>query len=70
MYNKEDKEMYRCFVTMLTHDSGGASAEGEGESLFEELKRNVADEVQAPLFVSDLCTTKKIKKCIGALLPC
>ena len=49
MYNKEDKEMYRCFVTMLTHDSGGASAEGEGESLFEELKRNVAVEVHTSL---------------------
>ncbi len=44
-YLRSRRDTIRCIVTMLTDDSVGASAEGEGESLFEELKRTVADEV-------------------------
>ena len=46
-YLRSRRDTIRCIVTMLTDDSAGANAEGEaeGESLFEELKRTVADEV-------------------------
>ena len=47
-YLRSRRDTIRCIVTMLTDDSaGGDHAEGEteGESLFEELKRTVADEV-------------------------
>ena len=52
-YLRSRRDTIRCIVTMLTDDSGGASAEGEGESLFEELKRNVADEVHVSLFANE-----------------
>ena len=46
-YLRGRRDTIRCIVTMLTDDSAGSDAEGEaaGESLFEELKRTVADEV-------------------------
>lgn len=46
-YLRSRRDTIRCIVTMLTDDSAGGSGEGgpEGESLFEELKRTVADEV-------------------------
>lgn len=45
-YLRSRRDTIRCIVTMLTDDSAGGSGEGgpEGESLFEELKRTVADE--------------------------
>lgn len=53
-YLRSRRDTIRCIVTMLTDDSAGGSGEGgpEGESLFEELKRTVADEV----CLSCLCT--------------
>lgn len=46
-YLRGRRDTIRCIVTMLTDDSAGSDAEGDaaGESLFEELKRTVADEV-------------------------
>lgn len=46
-YLRSRRDTIRCIVTMLTDDSAGEDAEGEpaGESLFEELKRTVANEV-------------------------
>ena len=46
-YLRSRRDTIRCIVTMLTNDTAGANAEGDGESLFEELKRTVADEVCA-----------------------
>ncbi|DBA88589.1 hypothetical protein WJX77_003031 [Trebouxia sp. C0004] len=43
-YLRSRRDTIRCIVTMLTDDSAGANPEAEGESLFEELKRTVADE--------------------------
>lgn len=45
-YLRSRRDTIRCIVTMLTDDSAGEDAEGEpaGESLFEELKRTVANE--------------------------
>lgn len=47
-YLRGRRDTIRCIVTMLTDDSAGCEADGEGagESLFEELKRSVADEVR------------------------
>lgn len=47
-YLRSRRDTIRCIVTMLTDDSAGANPEAEGESLFEELKRTVADEVHCP----------------------
>lgn len=55
-YLRSRRDTIRCIVTMLTDDSAGVSGEveGEGESLFEELKRTVADEVCASARLSQL----------------
>lgn len=59
-YLRSRRDTIRCIVTMLTDDSAGAYAEGEGdgeggaESLFEELKRTVADEVCVSARLSQL----------------
>ena len=47
---------------MLTDDSAGANPEAEGESLFEELKRTVADEVHGPASLTPplLCIIHKL----------
>ena len=47
---------------MLTDDSAGANPEAEGESLFEELKRTVADEVHCPTSLTPplLCIIHKL----------
>ena len=47
-YLRSRRDTIRCIVTMLTDDSAGTNSEAEGESLFEELKRTVADEVHCP----------------------
>ena len=56
-YLRSRRDTIRCIVTMLTDDSGGANADGdgEGESLFEELKRTVADEVVACFGCTHVC---------------
>ncbi len=60
-YLRSRRDTIRCIVTMLTDDSAGANPEAEGESLFEELKRTVADEVHCPsnLMPHVLCMTHK-----------
>lgn len=56
-YLRSRRDTIRCIVTMLTDDSSGANSEGEGEgeSLFEELKRTVADEVTPSLPQLHVC---------------
>lgn len=52
-YLQSRRDTIRCIVTMLTDDSAGGTGEGgpEGESLFEELKRTVADEVRSLWYI-------------------
>lgn len=61
-YLRSRRDTIRCIVTMLTDDSAGANSGGEGESLFEELKRTVADEVHCSgnLMPHVLCMTHRL----------
>ena len=61
-YLRSRRDTIRCIVTMLTDDSAGTNSETEGESLFEELKRTVADEVHCPSNVMPhvLCKLHKL----------
>ena len=61
-YLRNRRDTIRCIVTMLTDDSAGSNPEAEGESLFEELKRTVADEVPCPsnLMLYVLCMIHKL----------
>jgi len=61
-YLRSRRDTIRCIVTMLTDDSAGTNSEAEGESLFEELKRTVADEVHCPsnLMPRFLCMIHKL----------
>lgn len=61
-YLRSRRDTIRCIVTMLTDDSAGANPDAEGESLFEELKRTVADEVHGPsnLMPHFLCMIHKL----------
>jgi len=61
-YLRSRRDTIRCIVTMLTDDSAGTNSEAEGESLFEELKRTVADEVHCPsnLMPYVLCMIHKL----------
>jgi len=61
-YLRSRRDTIRCIVTMLTDDSAGANPEAEGESLFEELKRTVGDEVHclSNLISHVLCMLHKL----------